>query len=134
MLLIGCPYPSTLCNLLLISITISYLLTTLYIPPASYCMRFLLSAFRIEETSKQLFWGKLKSPCEVYSTYTCALLHLDCMQTQSLCQYTTMLLSRTYHPLFSRIVHGIINCRRRQLAVTCRCLTTCSCLGVLAHS
>ena len=130
---IDCPYPCTLCNLL-ISITISYLLTTLYIPPTSYCMRFLLSVLRIEETSKQLFLGKLKSPCEVYSTYTCALLHLNCMQTQSLCQYNTILLSRTYHPLSSRKVHGIINCRRRQLAVTCRCYTTCSCLGVCQHS
>jgi len=27
------------------------------------------------------------------------------------------IIPRTYHPLFSRIVHGIINCRRRQLAV-----------------
>ena len=97
-------------------------LIPLYIYPPIFILYVVSSILkRIEETNKQLFQGKLKSACEVYSTYTCALLRLDCMQTLSPLPTPTILLFRTHHLLSSRKDHGIINCCRGQLAVTCRC-------------
>ena len=100
-------------------------------PLSSFCKGFLYCNPIKEPTLS----GEIKKAhARVYSTYTCALLYLNCMQTLSSCQNFNHIIPNKPSPLSPKENHGIINCRRRQLAVTCRCWFTCSCLRVVRHS
>ena len=112
--------------------------TNLYLPhPHSAGDSFYLLA-QIEEINLQFVSGEIKKAhARVYSTYTCALLYHDCMQTLSFLPKLQSYYTEHTISLSPRKKHGIINCRRRQLAVTCRCrvhlLVPKSALTLLGH-
>jgi hypothetical protein len=103
-------------------------------PPIFILHELLLPTRWIEEASTQLLNGRNQKAHArfIQPTHALCFVLIACRRSASARTYNP--LSRTYHPLFSRNVHGIINCRRRQVTVTCRCLTTCSCLRVVQHS